>query len=63
MNGFIWPSKFPTDTLIFFVEKPNGSLRLCVDDWGYNNITIKNRYPLPLIGDFLNWLRQAKQFT
>ena len=53
-NSFIRPSKSPAGTLIFFDRKPNRSLRLCVDYWGLNNITIKNRYPLPLIGESLD---------
>ena len=55
-NGFIWLSKSPADAPILFVGKPNGSLRLCVDYWGFNNLTIKNRYPLPLIGESLDRL-------
>ena len=62
-NGFIWPLKFPTDAPILFVCKPNGSLRLCVDYQGLNNLTIKNRYPLLLIAESLDWLGQAKRFT
>ena len=55
-NGFIRPSKSPTGAPILFVGKPDGSLRLCVDYRGLNNLTIKNRYPLPLIGESLNRL-------
>ena len=62
-NGFIRPSKSPARALILFNRKPYGSLRLCVDYWGLNNITIKNRYLLPLIGESLDRLGQAKQFT
>ena len=62
-NGFIQPSKSPASAPIFFVQKPNGSLRFCVDCWGLNNLMIKNRYPLPLIGESLDRLGQAKQFT
>ena len=53
-NGFIRPSKSPTGAPILFDRKPNGSLRLCMDYWGLNNITIKNRYPLALIGESLD---------
>ena len=63
VNNFIWPSKSPAWALILFVRKPNDSLRLYVDYWGLNNLTIKNQYPLPLIGKSLDWLEQAKQFT
>ena len=62
-NGFIRPLKSPAVALILFVRKPDGSLRLCVDYRGLNNLTIKNRYPLPLIGESLDRLGQAKRFT
>ena len=41
-NGFIRPSKFPAGASILFDRKPNRNLRLCMDYWGLNNITIKN---------------------
>ncbi len=63
-TGFIWSSKFPAGALIFFDKKPtDGSLRLCLDYQGLNNLTIKNRYPLPLIGEVLDRLGRAKRFT
>ncbi len=60
---FIWSSKSFADVPIFFNKKPDGSLCLCMDYWGLNNLTIKNRYPLPLIGKTLDCLGRAKQFT
>ena len=62
-NGFIHPSKSPAGVPILFDRKSDRSLRLCVDYRGLNNITIKNRYPLPLIGESLNWLGRARKFT
>ena len=62
-NGFIRLSKSPAGTPILFDKKPNGSLRLCVNYRGLNNITIKNWYPLPLVGESLDCLSRAKQFT
>ncbi len=41
--GFIRPSKSPTGAPIFFDKKSDGSLRLCIDYRGFNNLTIKNR--------------------
>ncbi len=41
-SDFIRPSKSPTRAPILFDKKPNGSLRLCVDYRGLNNLTIKN---------------------
>ena len=62
-NSFIWPSKLPAGAPILFVGKPDGSFRLCIDYWGFNNLTIKNRYPLPLIGKSLDQLGRTKRFT
>ena len=62
-NGFIRPSKSPAGAPILFDQKSDGSLRLCVDYQGLNNLTIKNRYPLPLIEELLDRLGRAKRFT
>ena len=55
-TGFIQPSKSPASTPILSDKKPDGSLCLCMDHRGLNNLTIKNRYPLPLIGKSLDRL-------
>ena len=62
-NGFIRPSKSPASAPILFDRKPDGSLRLCVDYRGLNNLTIKNQYPLPLVGESLDRLGRARRFT
>ena len=62
-SNFIRPSKSPAGTLILFVLKKDDSLRLCVDYRGLNNLIIKNRYLLPLIGKSLDCLGRAKHFT
>jgi hypothetical protein len=62
-KGFIRNSQSPCAAPILFVKKPDGSLRLCVDYRGLNKITVKNRYPLPLINELFDRLRQAKYFT
>ncbi len=41
-TGFIRPSKSPAGASILFDKKPDGSLHLCVDYRGLNNLTIKN---------------------
>ena len=61
-NGFIQVLKSPAGAPILFVRKPDGSLRLCVNYQRLNNLTIKNWYPLPLIGESLDRLGRAKQF-
>ena len=46
-----------------FVPKKGGGLRLYVDYRGLNQITIKDRTPLPLISETMDRLRRAKRFT
>ena len=46
-----------------FVKKPDGGLRLVIDFRGINAVTVKNRFPLPLIGEMLDRLHGAKVFT
>ena len=62
-SSFIILSKFPANTPILFGQKKDGSFRLCIDYHRLNNRTIKNHYPLPLIGESLNRLSCAKCFT
>ena len=62
-NGFIRPFKSPAKAPILLDRKLNRSFCLCVDYWGLNNITIKNRYLLLLIGKSLDQLGRAKIFT
>ena len=60
---FIRPSKFPAGAPILFNQKLDSFLRLCVDYHGFNNLTIKNQYPFSMIGESLDELGRAKQFT
>ena len=62
-NGFIRHSKSPVGAPILFVKKKDGSLRLCVDYRGLNRVTIRNRYPLPLIPELLDRLRTGMVFS
>jgi hypothetical protein len=62
-KGFIRSSSSPSGAPVLFVKKKNGSLRLCVDYQGLNRITIRNRYPLPLSGDLMDRLGEAKIFS
>ena len=62
-KGFIRESKSPVGYPILFAPKKDGSLRLYVDYRKLNDITIKNRYPLPNIGELQDRLGKAKIFT
>lgn len=62
-KGFIRPLTSPAGAPILFVKKKDGSLRLCPDYRALNGITVRNRYPLPLISDMLDRVKSAKIFT
>jgi len=61
--GIVRPSSSPAGAGFFFVEKKDKTLRPCIDFWGLNDITIKNRYPLPLISSAFELLQGATIFT
>lgn len=48
-SGFICPSTSPAAVGFSFVEKKDGGLRPCIDYRGFNNVTVKFCYPLPLV--------------
>ena len=62
-KGFIEPSHAPFAAPILFIKKANGSLRLCIDFRKLNELTRKDRYPLPLIDELLARLSKAKVYT
>ncbi|CUA73551.1 Transposon Tf2-11 polyprotein [Rhizoctonia solani] len=62
-KGTIQHSKSPAGAPVMFVKKSDGSLRLCMDYRKLNNITIKNRYPLPLQQDLIEKLQGVTIFT
>jgi hypothetical protein len=62
-KGYIRPSQSPAGYPILFVPKKNGKYRLCVDFRQLNDITVKNRYPLPLISELRDRLHGANWFT
>ena len=62
-KGFIRRSESPAGYPVLFVPKKNGKLRPCIDYRKLNDITIKNRYPLPNIGELRDRLAHANVFT
>jgi hypothetical protein len=53
-KGFICPSLSPWGAPMIFVLKKDGTQRLCVDYRALNEVTIKNKYPLPRIDDLFD---------
>ena len=61
--GIIQKSISPAASSVMFILKSDSSLHLIIDYKRLNDITIKNRYLLPLISDMLNCLQGARRFT
>jgi len=55
-KGLIEPSVSPYGSPVLFVQKKDGSLRMCIDYRALNKITMRDRYPLPRIDDLLDKL-------
>ncbi|XP_061118087.1 kyphoscoliosis peptidase-like [Conger conger] len=53
----------PVGAGFFFVQKKDGSLRPCIDYRELNNITVRNKYPLPLMDSAFHPLHEATIFT
>ena len=53
-KGFIRPSISPWGASVLFVEKKDGSLRMCIDYRELNDVTVKNKYPLPRIDNLFD---------
>jgi hypothetical protein len=62
-KGFIRPTSSPWGCLAIFVKKKNQTLRMCVDYRPLNEVTIKNKYPLPHIDLLFDQLTGARVFS
>uniref|UniRef100_A0A3Q7GGI7 Reverse transcriptase domain-containing protein n=1 Tax=Solanum lycopersicum TaxID=4081 RepID=A0A3Q7GGI7_SOLLC len=56
-------SKAPFGAPVLFQKKTKGTLWLCINYRVLNKVTVKNKYPIPLIVDLFDRLGQAKAFT
>ena len=61
--GKIRRSSSSCSSPILIVRKPTGGLRICVDYRALNALTIKNRYPIPLVRETLSKMHGKKFFT
>ena len=62
-KGLIHPSASPWGSPIIFVDKRDGTTCLCVDYRKLNDVTIKNKYPLPRIEDLFDQMNGAQVFS
>jgi hypothetical protein len=62
-KGFICPSSSPWGAPVLFVEKKDGTQQMCVDYRSLNEVTIKNKYPLPRIEDLFDQIKGVSVFS
>ena len=62
-SGKIHPSKSPQASPFLFVKKKDGGLQPCQDYRYLNSHTVQDTYPLPLISDLIDKLKDTKVFT
>jgi hypothetical protein len=62
-KGWIRPSKYPYGAPILFVRKKDGTMRMCVDYRKLNDLTRKDRTPLPRIDELFDSLDGAHYFS
>ncbi|GJY75486.1 putative reverse transcriptase domain-containing protein [Tanacetum coccineum] len=62
-KGFIRPSSSPWGAPVLFVKKKDGSFRMCIDYRELNKLTVKNRYPFPIIDDLFDQLQGSRVYS
>jgi hypothetical protein len=62
-SGILQPSVSPYGSMVFVVPKKDGSPRFVVDYRSLNDVTVKNRYPLPLTDELFDRTQGAQYFS
>jgi hypothetical protein len=62
-KGYVRPSSSLWAPPALIVEKKDKTQRLCINCRALNEVTVKNKYPLPRIDDLFDQLGRAKHFS
>ena len=62
-KGFIRPSVSPWGASVLFVKKKDGTLQMCINYQKINKVTVKNKYPMLIIEDLFDQLKEASVFS
>lgn len=62
-TGIVQPNQSPFSSSVRLVKKKDGTYRFCVDFRHLNTITVKAKYPMPVIEELLDELHGASWFT
>jgi hypothetical protein len=62
-KGYICPSVSTWGAPVLFVNKNDGTLRLCIHFRQLNKVTMKNKYHFPRIDDLFDQLKDVEVFS